>query len=100
MFSMDAPSFCACFTEEFIKTVQREPRSTGCSARQPQLRKFLDVIAQRIGKGLQKRAAARRTGLVQENIVDGAVADLEALDVLAADIDDKIHVGLKMRAPP
>ena len=25
----DAPSFCACFTFEFIKTVQREPKSTG-----------------------------------------------------------------------
>ena len=35
MFSSEAPSFCACFTEEFIKTVQREPRSTGRSARMP-----------------------------------------------------------------
>ena len=24
-----APSFCACLTEEFMNTVQREPRSTG-----------------------------------------------------------------------
>ena len=35
MFSMDAPSFCACLTEEFINTVQREPRSTGLSANKP-----------------------------------------------------------------
>ena len=27
-----APSFCACFTLEFMKTVQRVPRSMGCSA--------------------------------------------------------------------
>ena len=29
MSSMEAPSFCACLTEEFMNTVQREPRSTG-----------------------------------------------------------------------
>ena len=28
----EAPSFCACFTLEFINTVQRVPRSIGCSA--------------------------------------------------------------------
>ena len=28
----EAPSFCACLTEEFMNTVQRLPRSTGCSA--------------------------------------------------------------------
>ncbi len=31
MFSIDAPSFCACLTDEFMNTVQREPRSTGWS---------------------------------------------------------------------
>ena len=30
-----APSFCACLTDEFMNTVQREPRSTGCSANNP-----------------------------------------------------------------
>ncbi len=30
-----APSFCACFTEEFMNTVQREPRSMGRSANRP-----------------------------------------------------------------
>ena len=33
--STGAPSFCACLTEEFINTVQREPRSTGRSAYSP-----------------------------------------------------------------
>ncbi len=37
IFSMEAPSFWACFTEEFINTVQREPRSTGLSANRPHL---------------------------------------------------------------
>ena len=39
MFSMEAPSFWACFTEEFINTVHREPRSTGLSANSPSLAK-------------------------------------------------------------
>ena len=29
MSSTEAPSFCACLTEEFMNTVQRVPRSTG-----------------------------------------------------------------------
>ena len=32
MSSTVAPSFWACFTEEFMNTVQREPRSTGLRA--------------------------------------------------------------------
>ena len=39
MFSTVAPSFCACFTEEFMNTVQREPRSTGRSANRPSFAK-------------------------------------------------------------
>ena len=39
MASTGAPSFCACLTEEFINTVQREPRSTGLSAKRPSLAK-------------------------------------------------------------
>ena len=32
MSSMEAPSFCACFTDEFINTVHLEPRLTGVLA--------------------------------------------------------------------
>ena len=35
MSSTVAPSFWACLTEEFINTVQREPRSTGYLAMRP-----------------------------------------------------------------
>ena len=35
IFSIEAPSFCACLTDEFINTVQRLPRSTGLSANRP-----------------------------------------------------------------
>ena len=53
IFSMLAPSFCACLTELFMNTVQRLPRSTGRSANSPSCGKLLDVIAQRLRKGLQ-----------------------------------------------
>ena len=39
MSSVVAPSFWACFTEEFMNTVQRLPRSTGCRANRPRLAK-------------------------------------------------------------
>ena len=39
MSSTPAPSFWACLTEEFMNTVQREPRSTGFSARSPSFEK-------------------------------------------------------------
>ena len=61
--------------------------------KQTQGGKLLHIIAQGLGEGLQEAAAARRTGLVQEDVADGAVLDLEALHVLAADVDDEVHVG-------
>jgi hypothetical protein len=35
--SVLTPSFWACFTEEFINTVQREPKSTAFFAKSPSL---------------------------------------------------------------
>ena len=58
--------------------------------------KLLDIIAQCLGKGLQKAAAARGTGFVQEDIADGPVLDLKALHILATDINDEINVGHKV----
>lgn len=58
--------------------------------KQAQGSKLLDVIAQCLGKGLQKAAAAGGTSLVQKDIADGAILDLEALHILAADVDDKV----------
>ena len=55
-------------------------------------RKLLDVVAQRLRKGLQKAAAAGGARLVQEDVADGTVLDLEALHVLTADVDDEVHV--------
>ena len=64
--------------------------------KQAQLRKVLHIVAQRLGEGLQKAAAAGRTGFVEENVADGAVFDLEALHVLTADVDDEVHIRHKM----
>ena len=41
--SKPAPSFCACLTLEFINTVQRLPRSTGCFAKSASCAKFLTL---------------------------------------------------------
>ena len=89
---MPAPSFCACLTEEFMNTVQREPRSMGCFANRPSLQEFLDGVTHRAGERFDERAAAGRARLVERDVVDALVADFEALDVLTADVDDKINI--------
>ena len=60
--------------------------------KQAELAEFLNRVAHRAGKGLDERAAARRAGLIKRNVVDALVADLKALDVLSADVDDEINV--------
>ena len=65
----------------------------GTVREQTQLCKILHVVAQRLGKGLQKAPAAGGTGFIEENIADGSVLDLEALHILTADVNDKIHIG-------
>ena len=64
--------------------------------KQAQAGKLLHPIAQGLGEGLQKTATAGGTGLVEEYIADSAVGYLEALHVLAADIDYEVHVGQEM----
>ena len=64
--------------------------------KQAQLREILHIVAQRLSEGLQKAAAAGRTGFVEENVADGAVFDLEALHVLTAYVDDEVHIRHKM----
>ena len=68
----------------------------GSIGQKAQLGKIGHRIAQGIGKGLKERAASRGTGFVEENVVNSAVSDLEALDVLAADVDDELHFGQKL----
>ena len=63
---------------------------------QTQCGKLLDVVAQRLRKGLQKAAAAGGTGFVQEDVADGTILDLEALHVLPADVNNEVHVRHKV----
>ena len=64
--------------------------------KQAQLGEVGNIVAQSLGEGLDEGAAARGAGLVEHDGVHGPVADLEALHVLAADVDDEVHVGLEM----
>ena len=54
-----------------------------------------DRIIQGLGEGLDEGAAAGGAGLVQLDRVDGAVLDLDALHVLAADIEDAVNLGVE-----
>ena len=56
-----------------------------------------DVVAQRHGERLDERTAAGGTSLVQHDAVDAVVLDLKALDILSADVDDKIYLRTEER---
>ena len=64
--------------------------------KQSQAGKFLCGVAHRLGKGLDKGAAAGGACLVEHDRVDGVVFNLEALDVLAADVEDKLDLRVKV----
>ena len=49
--------------------------------------------AERLGKGLDKAAAAGGARLIEHNRVDYAVFNLHTFHILTADVDDKIHAG-------
>ena len=51
---------------------------------QAEPREILNFIAQRIGERLQEAAAAAGTGFVQEDVVDRAVMNFKAFDILTA----------------
>ena len=57
----------------------------------------LDLHAHGLGKGLDEGAAPRRTGLVEHDGINGAVLDFEAFDILPADVDDEVHVGVEIQ---
>ena len=60
---------------------------------QPEPSKIRNRIPERVGKRLNERAATRRASLVEHYVVDCLVFNLEALDVLTADVDNKVDVG-------
>ena len=85
-------SFCACFTLEFIKTVQRVPGSTGSREWIASSCKIRNAHIHRLGVSLDKRSAAGRACFVEHNIIDRTVFDLDTFHVLSADVQDKIHI--------
>ena len=68
----------------------------GRVGKQTELCELLGRVTERRRKSLEERAAPRGTGLVEVERVDRAVADVEALDVLPADVEDEIHVGAEL----
>ncbi len=73
--------------------MQRLPRSTGRSALRRRRGEAGHVGAHRLCEGLQEGAAAGGARLVDGDRVDGAVADLQVLHVLSADVDHGGHAG-------
>ena len=59
------------------------------------LREILDRIVQGFCEVLDEGAAARGAGLVQHDIVDGVVLDADAFHVLAADVEDAVHIRVE-----
>ena len=63
---------------------------------QPHLGEVGNGVAQGLGEGFNERTTAGGAGLVEEDGVHRAVADLEAFHILAADVDDKVHIRGKV----
>ena len=59
------------------------------------LREVLDAHVHGLGKALDERAAARGAGLVEHDVLDDAVTHLEALHVLAANVENELDAGDK-----
>ena len=63
---------------------------------QAQLCKFRSAVSQALRKCLDERTAAAGARLVEDDIIDAAIADLETLDVLTADVEYVIHIRIKV----
>ena len=59
------------------------------------IRKIFHAVIQGFCKSFNKGAASGGTGLVQEHAVHGLVLNLDALHILAADIQDTVHLGVE-----
>ena len=60
------------------------------------LSEFWNLQVHRLGIGLDKGSAARRTSLVQHDVADGSVLDLHALHILAADVQNEGYAGQEL----
>ena len=71
-----------------------------CLGRNGRLGELLDREAHRVGEALDERATARRARLVEHDVLDDAVAHAQALHVLAADVEDELHLGHERLGAP
>ena len=46
-------------------------------------------------ESLDEGTASRGAGFVEHNGINRAVSDAEALDILPADVEDEVHIGLE-----
>ena len=74
------------------------PQVDGMGGKERLMCKVFYRIIQRFGKGLDKRSAAGRAGLVQLYAVYGLVLDLDTFHVLAADVQDAVYIRFKERS--
>ena len=61
---------------------------------------FLGGVAHGFGKSLNERAAPGGTSFIEHDAVDGVGTHLEAFDILAADVQNKIHLRIKKPGRP
>ena len=58
------------------------------------------AVVHALGKGLDKRAAARRTGFVDFNAIDDALLHKDGFHILAADVENETHIGHHVAGGP
>jgi hypothetical protein len=71
-----------------------EDRHLACAERE--VRELLDLVAEGAGNRLEEIAVAGRTLRVQPEVLHAAVAQHDDLDVLAADVDDDVRIGIEL----
>ena len=59
--------------------------------------KALSCIAQGIGKVFQERTAAGAAGFVEQDVIDGTMAEADALHILTTDVQHTVHLRIKER---
>ena len=100
MFSREWPCCWAMRMSELMNAAQVALNCTGDGAASATSAMSDTVDAQiALGALFEKRAGARRAGVVHR-IVDGhAVAQVDVLGVLAADLEDRVHLGVEVGRP-
>ena len=90
-----APSFCACFTFEFIKTVQREPRSIGFLAKSASLAKSFTSYFKEYKEPKEETVIATPVSdldvLIEPDVKDNSIEIKEDSEIITEDSTEKIE---------